>query len=72
MTLVQATLCMIDGEWYTADIIVPEPAAKDSVASLVPGTLKPVDLDSMALTAEQRRKVEKKLAELESRINPRE
>jgi hypothetical protein len=69
MVLVKQTLCYIDGEWYTADILAPEPGSKDKVASLVPGTAKLVDLDSLPITEEQRRRARAKLAEMENRIH---
>jgi hypothetical protein len=68
MILVKETLCFIDGDRYTADVIAPEPGSNDTVGSLVPGTLKPVNLDSLPLTEEQRRRAKAKLAEMENRI----
>jgi hypothetical protein len=56
MTLVKKTLLKIDGEhgteWCTADVMIHVTGSQDGVPFVVPGTLKPVDLESLPVKAQ--------------------
>jgi hypothetical protein len=74
-TIIKDTLVRLDGEdgpeWYTADVIMPEPGSEHDTPVVVPGTLKRLDVESLPLTAPHRQwvKAKLKLAALENRIN---
>ena len=71
MTIVKDTLLCVDGEWHIGDVIMPEPGSEDDVPFIIPGTLRPVDLESLPITAEHRRRMQAKLDQLKNGI-PRE
>jgi hypothetical protein len=70
MTIVHDTLLYVDGEWLIGDVMMPEPGSEDE-AFIIPGSLKPVDLESLPITAEHRRRMQAKLDRLKNSL-PRE
>ena len=59
----------IFGQWHMADVIMPGPGSEHDVPSVVPETLRPVDLESLPITAQHRRLLKAKFAEFQKRMN---
>jgi hypothetical protein len=70
LNICEGTLLLVDDKWHVGDVIMPEPGSED-VPFIIPGSLEPVDLESLPITAEHRRWMQARLDQLKDSI-PRE